>query len=771
MKILKRVLKIFMILLVLLFIGISIFFLTFDLNSYKGMIASKASAALGRPVTIEKMSMKISLIPTVAVEGVKIANTSEPGFDPKQSLLQIDSMDVTLALIPLLKGNIELKDFNLSSANIVLIEKDGKNNWTFGDEKTASPAPVKKQQNAANDNILDRLHVDNISVKKLSVSYTQNDKTQKVSLVNVSVKQLRLVSMSVVYDGKTIKLSGNIGDIAALIAKKPNYAFSMTVEAFEAIAKISGTIGDTAKFSNMMFNVSVSGKNLRNSVAYVAKSLPQVPGESFALDTVIKGDLDGEFKVTPLTVTLGGNKAVLKSDVTLKNVLKQVNVLASGDMDITNADLVAPYGIKPMNVAFDVQADPQKAEIKKLLVNANKSDVDLTGSVSLAETVPAVTAKITSQYLDPYDFIIEKQTAPAAQTQQKSGANTGLFSDEKIDLSALKSVNADMSLTAKNIKVPDFDYVGVAMQGALKNGDLSVPSFVARTSMGTVSGSARVNAGVSPAAMTLKINSDEIKLNVIKAVREQLQDSVAALSANLTTKGDSVKSLVSALNGQIVVEVSEGTIVNKWFNSLPVAMGVIKNKSNAMSFSASDQVSKLVCGAVNLNVKNGVITSADQIAIETSAVNFSVSGTINLPAETLSLTMVPSLPQGSDKTQNALALTQIVKISGPFTDLKPSLDTKKAAQTAVQTGLGVLANKIAEKQGVSLPTQTKQTSGVNLCEKALGRPLKGQTANRVAAPVQQQTPKAAPKQTEQKLAPKEQFKQQLLNSLSEALKK
>ncbi|MBR4927092.1 MAG: hypothetical protein IKY98_02065, partial [Alphaproteobacteria bacterium] len=121
----------------------------------------------------------------------------------------------------------------------------------------------------------------------------------------------------------------------------------------------------------------------------------------------------------------------------------------------------------------------------------------------------------------------------------------------------------------------------------------------------------------------------------------------------------------------------------------------------------------------------------------------------------------------SDKTNEALALTQLVKISGPFTNLKPSLDGKKATQTAMKKGASLLINKIAEKQGVSVPTQQKFT-GTDLCQKVLGRPLKGK--------IMFQTPKVAPKtvveeKKEEKLEPTEQFKRQLLNSLSEALKK
>ena len=107
-----------MILLLILFVAISIFFLTFDLNSYKGIITSKASEALGRPVTINSMSMKLSLIPTVEIKGIKIVNNAE--FKDEAPLLEIDSIDATLALLPLLQSKVEIKSFNMATAKVNL---------------------------------------------------------------------------------------------------------------------------------------------------------------------------------------------------------------------------------------------------------------------------------------------------------------------------------------------------------------------------------------------------------------------------------------------------------------------------------------------------------------------------------------------------------------------------------------------------------------------------------------------------------------------------
>ena len=72
----KTFLKIFLGFLGILIIGIGVFFLTFDLNTYRGLITEKLSAALGRSVTIESMEMKLSMIPTIKIRNIRVSNPS-----------------------------------------------------------------------------------------------------------------------------------------------------------------------------------------------------------------------------------------------------------------------------------------------------------------------------------------------------------------------------------------------------------------------------------------------------------------------------------------------------------------------------------------------------------------------------------------------------------------------------------------------------------------------------------------------------------------------
>lgn len=774
MSILKRIFKVVMILLLILFVAISIFFLTFDLNSYKGIITSKASEALGRPLTINSMSMKLSLIPTVEIKGVKIVNNE--AFKDEAPLLEIDSVDATLALLPLLKSKVEIKAFNMSTAKVNLFDKNGQNNYTLGEaDKGQTTQPAQPVQSVKEKDVfktvadvLNRLSIDTISVKTLLITRMQESKKQTLAVMDVAIEQLKLIKMTIIYNGKTMKAEVNLGNFASFMARRPNYSFSAVFDAFDARLDLKGTIGDTVNFANMLFNLSLEGQNLKKLVDNFVKS-DKVPEKAFSLKLIAKGDLNGQLQIQPITAILGKNEATLTAQMTVSNVKEDAQVALVADAQLTSAKLAEMYGIKPVSVGIDVAGNMKNMTLNQLTLSGGKSDVVMNGLIALTEPVPMIKAQVVSRYFDISDFIFAG--LPVAKTQTKTTEQvqkTSLFSDDKIDLSALKQVNAQVAATLQYIKVPHIDNIGIAVSGDLTNGYLSVPSLTLRTPAGTIKGNVSLNAAQMPAKVQINMQSDELQLDAVKPVAEQVRGADVLTTLKLTTQGDSVKSFVSGLNGQVVLEITKGEILNKWFNSLPVAMGLLENKSSGMNFAVTEQNSELVCGAVNLSVKDGVITSDNQIAIETSVVDFAVSGNVDLPKEELSLTMIPSVSNAKSAVQEALALTKIVKISGPFTQPAFSVDTKTAVQTAVKSGLTALANKVAEKQGIQLPT-SQNTGNVHLCERVLGRPLTGQTAVRVAQPVQPKEPVAT--EPTPAVDAKDMIKQQLLDSLTKALKK
>ena len=179
-KLLRFLKKIFLILFVLIFlvaIAVAIFIFTFDLNRYKNLTEQKLSLLLGRPVTIESMHTKLSLVPTITINGFKILN-NEP-FQGKSPLLSIQKMDAELELAPLLTYNINIHKVSLDKATINLLKAADKNNWALKSNSTSSTEEKSAAKNTK-INLQKNLRLNVVNIKELLVHYEDEKQKQKI---------------------------------------------------------------------------------------------------------------------------------------------------------------------------------------------------------------------------------------------------------------------------------------------------------------------------------------------------------------------------------------------------------------------------------------------------------------------------------------------------------------------------------------------------------------------------------------------------------------
>lgn len=776
----KTLLKIVLIFITLLVLAVAIFFLTFDLNMYKGMITEAASKAIGRDVKIDSLEMKLSLIPTIKIHGVQIANPD--GFASDKPFLMTDSIEATLAVMPLFSHRIEVRDFALGTVGLTLIDTGkGQNNWTFGtpasattSASVATDAPakanvVRSKSNPADD-WLKQMRIDNVFAKNISVVYVQGDHRQSVSVSDFSLKQLKAFSLTTAYDGISMKISGSLNNILDLLEQKPDYAFNLEVQAVGATAKLSANIGNIKDFSDILLNVDVSGNNLRQTLTQLKLDNKTIPAQAFSGKAILQGGLSG-FQLTDASLSLGIDKATatMIGDITLTP--PAVNL--QGNLALTDKNLAASFGLKPVTAQFDLAATPQVMTIKQATVQANRSPIQVTGTIALDTPKPTFDLMVKSDILDIQDFWAESasKTVSSQTTAVQSESATGLIPDQKIDLSALNALNARVTFDFPYIRVTNSLAGNLGLSGKLNltDGLLRIDPLAIRLLDAQTTGSLSVNAAQQPYHIALKLKGESLDLEKLAPIAAQVRDATLDFDVDLTSVGSSTKALIAALKGNVVVEMPQGLIVNKWFNTLPAAMGVVRRKKNSVTFSTTDQESHILCGAVNFRIQNGLIESDNNIAIETSTINFLVGGRIDLNTETMALTMTPSLNGEQDNVNDVLSATQYIKINGTFLEPTASLDTKRVVDNAVRAGL----TQLAKKAGLNNTSSTDEVGAYQLCAKVLDRQPKGQIiAERKAQEKKQVIPAATPVQqpTQQPtLSPKEQFKNQLLKSITDAL--
>lgn len=125
--------------------AIGIFALTsaIDAGTLTPRITAAIEAATGRAATLGAVALKPGLTPRVEVQGATLANL--PGGS-RPEMARIRRLEVTIALLPLLRGDVEIAAIAIDGADILLERSaDGRPNWILRPaprEAAAGPSPV-----------------------------------------------------------------------------------------------------------------------------------------------------------------------------------------------------------------------------------------------------------------------------------------------------------------------------------------------------------------------------------------------------------------------------------------------------------------------------------------------------------------------------------------------------------------------------------------------------------------------------------------------------
>lgn len=756
----KTLLKLIFILLVLVIIAGLVVFYTFDINSYRDKINQELSSALNRPVTIGKLETKLAFIPTIRAMNVVIANPQN--IKEKGDFVKVDELEVTLEVMPLVfDKKVRIHKIAVQKAEVNVIQTKKQNNTDFS-SKSGNKGGASS---LAFNPYLSNLTIGDISVNQMNVRYVGDDKTYQFTLKDVLIRQLKMISFLLEYDNQEIRFSGNM-DLMKLIQQQSSFVFNADVEAFGFVSKVSGSIGDMKQLKNILLNLNLETNSLSDSMAQLGIQNTGLPSYPMQISSIVKGSLD---KLNFENTTIQFDDVV---NVAVKGSVSDVKTSPKGSFAGTFT-LNKPYTtnsitIKPMSMDLDVSVSPIQLLIKKLMLTANRSDADIVLSMNKQDKTWVIKGNVLSNYMDTNDLFVPvytevkqptKSTDPAQQTQKQvvkqepvQVAKTGVTTSKDV----LTQISGQIDWNLKNVKFVDGseDYYGITARTVLDNNTLTINPLQIKTIAGVLSSVIQMKNITATPQTQITIQGNNIALDKIKAVNTLVVGSTANIDAKLTANGLSKTSILSSLSGMAEVEVTQGKVVNKWFNTIPETLGLIK-KSKSVTFTKSDMDSTLNCAVVNVKVNNGVVDMNKSVAVETSVLNVLASGTIDLSTEDLSVSLLPEVSS---------QLAPVLLVKGKITNPKfAGIDTKNTLSNVAKEGLNRLLKIDTAKESGVAPS-------VSWCEMALGHKLKGKV-------VQQPKPKPVEEVKEEpvkpadpvKLTPEEELKQQLIKSLSSVL--
>ncbi len=418
--------------LVLLSVIIAVIYVSGNLNQHKNKIEKMVEEATGREMLIEgDLHLGLSLIPTVAVDGVSFGNAA---WGTQPQMATVKSIEVKVALLPLLSGDIQVERLILIEPDIFIeTDAEGRGNWVFGEsppEETAGP----EDEAAASG--LPAVGVQEIEISEGRFRYRAGDTGQTTVLVierlsagaedTNSPLKLDLV---VAYNGHAISASATLGAPSTLLANQA-YPLQATVDTAGARITIDGELGQPMEGKGLALDLAMKTDSLGTLSGLAGTELPPLgPIEVLARlsdsDTgyqleglkarVGKTDVSGrlaavltgapprvEAQLTSTNIDLadfttaaGGVAAPEKDEKTqqAKRVFSDdplpLDGLRSVDADVTlQADRVTTQGLSLQNVDLKLALDggrllvkPAKAQVAGGTISAG-IDVDARGKVA-----------------------------------------------------------------------------------------------------------------------------------------------------------------------------------------------------------------------------------------------------------------------------------------------------------------------------------------------------------------------------------------------------
>jgi uncharacterized protein involved in outer membrane biogenesis len=358
---------------------------------------------------------------------------------------------------------------------------------------------------------------------------------------------------------------------------------------------------------------------------------------------------DGHPRLKDLDLRLTKGKEI---SLHTTGVVGKLNTMDGIDikMDLSATNLAA-LG-KPFS-----QTLPDEGPVKlNARITGHSKDINLKGQIDLARTSiktdirtllgavrPKVTGTLTTPVLHIGDLGLHPAVQPsqtATQTKQSpSGPKSRLFSTEPLELGGMKTTDADLKIAIHRIQGTEKLFNDLDTRIKLDNGLLEIKPLKLTYDGGEIVASATVNSRTRPARMSLKIDSNDLKIGTLLKQKDSADVPLRGFLStdiDVSSEGKSMAALAANLNGNINL-MSENAEVKRHYVEL-----LAKDVLGSVFSSILDQ-GKMVnidCGLLITHAERGVVKTKTFL-LDSSVAEIRVDGSVDLGKESIQATIYP----------------------------------------------------------------------------------------------------------------------------------
>jgi uncharacterized protein involved in outer membrane biogenesis len=461
------------------------------------LVEARASAAIGRQVTIRHLGVSLGRTTIFSARGITIANPKDfPAGEPP--LATIDRLRIGVNLVDYLEHRtLALPLIELDHPVAALRElPDGRNNYTL----------QLANQNSGNPPKLGQLAIDNGAASVIMPRYKTN--------FNLTVQTGPAPAGSKLFTGGEIvvdahgtyaaaPITGRFIGGALLTLRDPSipYPVDLHLQNGTTKASLAGTLDDPAHFAGAHLRLAVSGQDMADLYQLTGVPIPATPPFS------LTGDIDY-------------SKAAFRFE-----------------------HLVGHVGSSDLEGTITETPDSPRRNVTANLISHR---VDLT---DLAGFLGGTPGRITTPGM----------TAATKAKVQAANASPHLLPMQKFDLPAITTANVDLHYRGERIINRNVPFDNLVMHLVVKDGRTTVDPLNFAVGTGTIASNFDLEpvGGVLHAKANIEFHQVQLS-RLMAATHTFAGDGTIGGSAYLTGTGNSVAAILAKGNGHAMLFLQNG---------------------------------------------------------------------------------------------------------------------------------------------------------------------------------------------------------------------
>ena len=558
---------------------------------------------------------------------------------------------------------------------------------------------------------------------KVSLSEYNSDKVfAAIDGMHVSLALFPLLSKQVVVNhvevnglkATLIKLKNgktNIDDLLGKDESKPESSSASTPLKFDiASVRIENTELDY-RDENTGSQYSLKGINL--NTGRIAKGVPvKVDLGALMQASLPKLDLSAQLK-SSLTFDLDKHifSGPLSLDVSIKQPEQTFNVTLSSPLSGNFEE--QQFKLSDLALALNASGDkfPNKSISSKMQgsieIDAKRQSVQVNLAGGLLQSQvkarvavhnfdnPAIGFDVDVDQFDADLYLPKKQPGMEAKNQSKASPPA----EVPFDLSGLKKLNLEGNLRVSMLKAANVKTSQLHIEVKAHNGTVNISPFSANLYQGSMSGTVTVNGAQAVPGFVVdeKLSGINIAPLLKDAGNFDMIEGNGNVALNLRTQGNTVGALKRALSGSMAINLADGAIKGINIAKTLRNAGNLIGKQSQTQAASQDEKTDFSEMKASFKVSNGVAHN-DDLTLKSPLLRLSGNGDIDIGNDSINYLAKATLAgtlQGQGGKDNVAGITIPVRLSGPFSNLKYTLDfgamlsdtIKQKVQTEVKTKL------------------------------------------------------------------------------------